>query len=215
MNVLKENKLAELPNPARLMLAAAYQLAGAADVAQMILAKVDEKAADPKAWEVSFGSDMRDDAILLDLYVQLGNKDRAWKAYERISQKLAGWSWHSTQSLAWALLAAGDYVGGIGLGSVDMKVEVAIPGEKPVTISTTDYAATVDLTAHLGKTITITSDSAKAIYVSIVQDFVPLEPPKEKSGDNLGLQAQFYDEDGSTIDPLRRGRVSRSGWYCG
>ena len=199
MNVMRENKLASSSTLARLLLANAYQLAGSADTAKKLLADTGEVVTDAPGYARTFGSDLRDDAIALQVYTSVGDKERAFKAYERIARKLSSWDYYDTQALSWAILAAGDYVSTVGLDRIEMKVRIEGAKADPIDISSNAFGTTVDVTPYIGKRLTITSSSSKPVYAALVDSYVPLEPPKEKVSERLNLSQEFYDDDGAQI----------------
>jgi uncharacterized protein YfaS (alpha-2-macroglobulin family) len=109
MNKLLERK--DLSSTARWQLAAAYQLAGKQEVA---LRLVNTLPADVKPYrELSdtYGSDLRDKAIIVDALCLMNLKTKAAPLVKEISALLSNNDWYSTQETSFALRAVTKFTG--------------------------------------------------------------------------------------------------------
>ncbi|MBL0125944.1 MAG: hypothetical protein IPP83_00510 [Flavobacteriales bacterium] len=103
MNRLREQS--NLGLQAKWMLAAAYAYVGRKDVAQAIVKGVDTTipAYTEQYW--TYGSDLRDEALVAEALLAMGETERAAPVVQRISRRLSSEGWYSTQSTAFGLLA--------------------------------------------------------------------------------------------------------------
>src|SRR3546814_7529404 len=101
-----------LQHTARWQLAAAYQLAGQPEAAASLVRGASlEPEHQYKQPGRTFGSTLRDKAIILQSLVTLGRRDQARKLLEEVAQRLSEDSWYSTQTTAWSLVAIEEYCG--------------------------------------------------------------------------------------------------------
>ena len=102
MNRLKE--YADLGNNAKWRLAAAYAISGQVETAKTLITKMPDFA-DYSESGYSYGSPIRDQAMILETYLSLGDKSKAASAAIDLTKQLnAGRPWN-TQGLAYALQA--------------------------------------------------------------------------------------------------------------
>jgi uncharacterized protein YfaS (alpha-2-macroglobulin family) len=109
MNRLRETK--NLPPAARWQLGGAYQLAGQAEAAASL---VQGGTAGIKAYHEqagTFGSDLRDKAMMLDVLSLMGRRAEGANLMKEIAGKLSDGEWQSTQTTAYALLAVARFEG--------------------------------------------------------------------------------------------------------
>ena len=108
MHYLYEARLAELSLDARLLLAGAYALAGDRGTAFRLLPSFQQPITSGPESAAAFGSDVRDNALLLYLLADLSPEHGAIPALVQylIDRALAG-RWGTTQENAWAFLALG------------------------------------------------------------------------------------------------------------
>ncbi|RPH95961.1 MAG: hypothetical protein EHM72_14705, partial [Calditrichaeota bacterium] len=108
MNRLKERK--NLSITAKWRLAAAYQLAGQKDAA-LSLASGGTTLTPYRELSGTYGSDVRDTAILLETLTLLNDPKRAFPLVQALSASLSSDAWLSTQTTSFALAAIARYAG--------------------------------------------------------------------------------------------------------
>lgn len=107
MNRLRDTT--SLGDTARWQLAAAYQVMGMPDVAAAL---TDNASLTPARYDEpgnTFGSQLRDRAILLPVLGGLNRHEEAQQQVQAIADALSQDGWYSTQSLAWALMSLARY----------------------------------------------------------------------------------------------------------
>lgn len=108
MNRLRELK--DLSLTARWRLAAAYCLIGKPEIARELTNGQSKNVAAYREMSYSFGSDVRDEAQILETLVLMGDKDGAGQLARTISDKLSK-SWYATQTVAQSLVSLSKLLG--------------------------------------------------------------------------------------------------------
>lgn len=114
------NRLRETPKlalQARWCLALAYAVAGKKEIAKDLIKNQSRNIEPYQELSYTYGSDLRDKAIVLEALLQLGDKTAAAEVVKYISEKLSSRGWYSTQTLAWTLMSVGKYVGQAGVSN--------------------------------------------------------------------------------------------------
>jgi uncharacterized protein YfaS (alpha-2-macroglobulin family) len=108
MNKLREQ--GNLPSTAAWMLAAAYAKAGQEEAAKKIMANLPVAVKPYQEMAYSYGSDLRDKAIILETLILLGDRAKGFELLKDISASLSNESyWMSTQTVAWCLKSVGSF----------------------------------------------------------------------------------------------------------
>ena len=124
---MKERKLQNAT--AQWLLASAYALCNHPDIARKLIQKASREVSPYRQTGGTFGSDIRDKAIILQSMIYLGMQDEAYQMLEQISAALSSNNWLSTQTTAFALLAATEYVAKF-VGNTDgLKAEIQTQGQ--------------------------------------------------------------------------------------
>jgi uncharacterized protein YfaS (alpha-2-macroglobulin family) len=103
MNRLREHPT--LSAVARWRLAAAYQLAGQGEAANALVKDATLEVAPYRELSNTFGSDLRDKAMILETLILMDRRDEAFALIREISSRLGSDRHLSTQTTAYALLA--------------------------------------------------------------------------------------------------------------
>src|SRR5690606_11947906 len=90
-------------------LAAAYALAGKPEVGSQIVNNLGTTVEDYTELSYTFGSQLRDHAMILEALIHLKDKKGAAEKILDISKNLSSESWYNTQATAYALLAIGKF----------------------------------------------------------------------------------------------------------
>jgi uncharacterized protein YfaS (alpha-2-macroglobulin family) len=113
MNILYESYLDKLPTTYQWLLSATYRMVGKNDIAGSIESKITQVSYSAKETRhyhrFTWGSDLRDEALLLLSYNALDKKKEAFTMFNHIADKISGTKWYSTQTLSFCLTALGDY----------------------------------------------------------------------------------------------------------
>jgi alpha-2-macroglobulin len=197
------NRLRETPNlsvEARWKLASAYVLASRPEVAEQL---VDMTRLEPSEYQnegVTFGSSLRDRAILLETLTLMKKKTFAFPVAKAISAELCSGEWMSTQTTANCLLAMSRFAGKNINPSEQPKFSLTING-KTEDLAIEKAAFTRELPEFEGKLpVKVTNLSGSDLYVTIVQKGIPLkvEVPVKQNG--LKLEVAYVAADGKPVD---------------
>lgn len=108
MNRLREKS--KLSNDAKWRLAAAYQLAGKNRAALDMVMNLGTEVVKYNEMDYTFGSDVRDKAMILETLCLLDMSKKAFDIVKEISAELSKENWLSTQTTAYSLIAVSKFV---------------------------------------------------------------------------------------------------------
>ena len=198
MNRLRETP--GIPVEARWELAAAYVLISRPEVAEQL---VDMTRLEPVEYQnegLTFGSTLRDRAILLQTLTLLKKKTEALNVAKSISAELCSDQWMSTQTTASCLLAMSQFAGKEHKPDSRNKFRLTLAGN-PEDISIGQIAYTKELPIFEGKNpLKVENLSESEMYITIIQKGIPqnVDIPSKQSG--LKLDVIFVSLDGRPID---------------
>ncbi|SEN76043.1 hypothetical protein SAMN05216436_12154 [bacterium A37T11] len=201
MNRLRE--FSYLSDEAKWRLAAAYQLAGQPIVANQLIKGL---STDPKPYDKAgstFGSDLRDRAMILETMIILGKKQNAVSVLQSVANALGSESWYSTQSTAYALLAVAKYAESTNLNH---KLEVSyVLGGKSYTIKSDQYVYTIPVGINNGpSSLKVTNHGSGKIFIRVIRSGqMPAgeNAPEINHPELLNMQVQYTNAKGVAIDP--------------
>lgn len=205
MNRLRETS--NLPSAARWMLAAAYKLAGQGDAAASLVKGDPMNLSDYAQPDATFGSRLRDAAIVLNSLVILNQLDQAKPLVDEISAQLASDRWHSTQSLSYSLMAMSRFVGNGKINDYSFERTIAGKSEK-IQTSTPIYTAEIKNFPDQGAKIRLKNTSERNLFASIVSRGIAKAGEDEAASSGLSLEVAYSDDDGQQLDiaQLRQGQ---------
>jgi uncharacterized protein YfaS (alpha-2-macroglobulin family) len=206
MNRLREST--ELSGVARFQLAAAYRLAGRADTAEQLVRGAAYDVAEYADPGFTFGSGLRDRAMILNSLIVLGDLDHAGTVAKAVSDELASQQWYSTQSLAWSLAAMAK-LGAAGkdgtvfsfeqaLGNSAMK---SVRAEKPV------HTARLAGFPDAGETVRLRNTSDKPLFAFVVVKGAAKVGEEQAASAGLAIEVTYRDAKGNgvTVEQLSQG----------
>jgi len=200
MNRLRETR--ELPSAARWMLAAAYKLAGMSDAANDL---VRGDRLDLPAYAVpdeTFGSRLRDSAVALNSIVLLGQSDRAKPLADEVSAQLTSEGWHSTQSVAFALMAMSRFAGGGKLGEYTYERSFGSRAERAKTGAPVDTAVLKGFPAQ-GAPLKVRNTSERTLFASVLVRGIPKAGDDAAAASGLSLEVAYRDRDHNRLELAR------------
>lgn len=201
MNRLKESR--DLTPEAKFRLAAAYALAGKKEVARSLISGLDLALPNRSYsyYSYCYGSRVRDQAMVLETMILLEDNTNAFKILKEISEKLNSQYWMSTQTTAYALLAASQYAKNFAASGA-MTYTYSINGSTDKKVSSTLPVSQVDLgikNMAPGK-VRIKNESNGVLYVKVTLEGVPATGDTESKDENLRMNISYTDMSGNTID---------------
>ncbi|MDR2473776.1 MAG: alpha-2-macroglobulin [Tannerella sp.] len=202
MNRLKESK--DLTLQARWRLAAAYSLCGKHDAANKLIFNASTTVEEYAANNPTYGSAIRDEAMMLETMVLMGKTEDAFRLAQRVSKKLSEERYFSTQSTAYAMLAMGQLSSKMS-GKFDFDWLLNGKAQDKVASTKVVYQKTVADGAQNGSAlkgkIAVTNGSAGLMYVSVTSKSRPKIDTLGEIHENLRLDVSYTDMSGQKIDP--------------
>jgi alpha-2-macroglobulin len=199
MNKLRE--AGNLPTTAAWMLAAAYAKAGQDEAAKKMMANLPVAVKPYQEMAYSYGSDLRDKAIILETLLLLGEKEKGFTLLKEISASLSNTNyWMSTQTVAWCLKSVGTFA------SVDKQGELKFSythNGKDVTASTELPIAQVEIPVDgiKANALKVVSESKGALFVRLISEGTPARGDEKEENSNLNVTIAYADSDGNPVDP--------------
>lgn len=198
MNRLRETQ--DLPLEARWKLAAAYVLISRPEVADML---VDMTKLEPEKYQnpgITFGSTLRDRAILLETLTLMNKKSFAFGVAKSISEELCSDEWMSTQTTANCLVAMSKFIGKDVRQGEKLKFRITASG-KAEEVESAMKTVTRDLPALDGKSLLkIDNLSGADLFITIVQKGIPLDVNIPARQNGLKLDLVYLSTDGKPVN---------------
>ena len=218
MNYLKEDVLPVMDDTERWMLASAYNMAGVNTTAEQIALKTGIIVKDYTELAETYGSGLRDKAIILDALLIMNRKDKAEELYLDISDRLSSTDWFSTQTLGYSLLSLGKY---IQANKEDFNMdsplvgEITLANQEIIPFNSKEFSVKKNITDSFGEEIGVHIDSETKlsnVYLNLNWDGVPLKPTEEEKSNGLKLKISWFDINGNSIDPsiIKQGEVFKA-----
>ncbi|MBI34978.1 MAG: hypothetical protein CMP67_06400 [Flavobacteriales bacterium] len=197
MNYLKSKK--KLNTLCKWRLAAAYAMAGQTDVANEIVYSLTMEIPEYRELSYSFGSAVRDKAMILETLLELRDKDKAIFLAKDIAKRLGESYWMSTQTTAYSLLAVSKFLG--EHNSDFMQFDYLLAGNSNQSINAKIPVYKVDLKPEKDDKITIKNTGKSLLFVKLVQSGVPATDDRTDAQSHLVMDLKYYDLDGNRINP--------------
>ncbi|MDR2786511.1 MAG: alpha-2-macroglobulin, partial [Treponema sp.] len=182
-------------------LAAAYWYGGQRDAARSLAGRLTLSIGDYRELSGTFGSALRDKAMILETLALLGETVKARPLLEEISGALSSEDWLSTQETAYALIAAVPFVQGIA-GKEAIRVEYGL-GTASESAVFQSASARFPLTIPPGETIPfhVANLSEVPVYARISATGLPPEGAEPAMSAGLDLRVEYRDLLGKPVDP--------------
>jgi alpha-2-macroglobulin len=190
------------------MLAGAYKLAGWDKTSQEILSTAGTRTPDTRSsrwtWWYSYGTDLRDRALVLEQAVLFGRWTEANGIIDEFSRLLNTDDWYSTQTLGTMLLALGKaYRSDAAGGTPVLAGSIRTPDGSVRKFKTEKSSATAEVASGFGKPVEVRLDGSSKVnraFVELTWSGVPLTPDLKPVSRNLSLTAEFRNEAGDVIN---------------
>lgn len=197
MNRLKE-KPGILPQ-SQWLLAAAYQIAGQEEVASQMVSTMSTTIADYADGWYTYGSAIRDKAILLNVFNYTKQFDKALPLAQQLAERLSSDEWYSTQSIANCLLAMAQFINKSGKFSDVIKAEYTINGDK-INVKTQKSLYKVNLPSEQNSKLNITNNSKGVLFARIVCQGIPSMGEEKDESKNISISVVYKDFKGNVLD---------------
>ena len=200
MNRLREKK--DLSLNAKWRLAAAYAKAGKEKIAKDLTQNLATTVSDYNELGYTYGSSLRDEAMILETLTLLKDRKRAADLVKTISEDLSMDRWYSTQTVAYSLLAVGQFVGG---SKVDDKFvfQYQIGGGNMVNAGSDNPVVQLDVDVDdlANKSVKVKNTGSGIIYARLILTGQPSIGDSTSSSSNLNLNIAYKTLDGQSLNP--------------
>ena len=197
------NRLKEFPYisiEAKWRLAAAYKLAGQPEIALQMIQGLSTTIKPYYSLFGTYGSDLRDDAMILETLTLLGQKAQAAGMLRTVASRLSEDSWYSTQTTAYSLVAIAEYCGKSASGS-KLLFNYQAGGAKG-SVNSASYIWSQQLKMQSGS-IALPNKGSNKLYVRLIQKGQPVTGEDVKPIDNpeiLQMRVAYSTLNGQQID---------------
>ena len=200
------NRMRQLENlsiQAKWRLAGAYALAGRKDVSTKMIAGLSTEIPAYKELSYTYGSHVRDYAMILESVVLTGNNALSTSVAQRVADFLGARNWYSTQTTAYSLLGISKYFKNSDEKGL-MKVEYALGNN--VTKNTTSKNVIKQIEIPIDKLeqskFSLTNNGDSKLYVKFIQSGQPKIGTNNKAfSNNLELSVAYKTKEGESLNP--------------
>jgi uncharacterized protein YfaS (alpha-2-macroglobulin family) len=198
MNQLKELKT--LSNPSKFYLAASYAIIGKKDVSKALLAQANKDVPKYAEFGYTFGSDLRDQAILLNALVSVEDKLNAANVAKSMATKMGSGSWYATYSLSYGLWSVAKYLKKYPPSS-GINATYTMGG-KAISLNETKSTYYVQFGSKQNvQNSKIVNKGSGVLYVTMVQKGKPALTDQTKQADNISVSINYTDKNGNALNP--------------
>lgn len=206
MNRLREEK--NLSASAKWRLAAAYVLIGQREVAMKLIEGLPTSVKPYKELSYSYGSDIRDKAMILESLSLLQERTKAWSLAKEIAATLSSDLGMNTQETAYSLLAMCEF-SGVKDNKGGMNFSYLVKGENKKTIDfeeknikkTMCQLKYTDNNFERKAKTTIKNNGKTTLFIALIVEGIPLIGDKTAKAKDLKMEIKYKDMDGKEIQP--------------
>ncbi|MBF0275506.1 MAG: hypothetical protein HQK84_09775 [Nitrospinae bacterium] len=191
---------------AQWLLAASYFISGQPEIALKIAEELPVEIKEQENYEGSYGSVVRDKAMILEAMSVMGLHKKARTLIDEISDKLNSEDWLSTQTTAFSLLAMGKTA---KLSGGKLNVNYLFGEKKWNVVKSGKPIVEIDLPLHEENPtpLTVQNHNDGPIYLNLAVKGTPPAGKEESFNENLELKVTYLNLNGKEIDPseIRQG----------
>jgi alpha-2-macroglobulin len=201
MNRLRENNTLILQ--AKWMLAAAYFQAGQKGIATEITKNLPYNIASYRELNYSYGSDFRDEAMMLETMTMMGEFDKAYNIVNKLSLIMRGNQWLSTQETAYGLMAMSKYAGKKGAGNMDIEYRINDGDWKTISGKIAISQLNLELNKKGKGKVEVRNKSKAPVFTNLVMSGIPEGGKELAEQKNISMEVSYTDTKGNIIDPSK------------
>lgn len=201
MNRLRE--FSYLSIEARWRLAAAYKLAGQPEIGLQMIAGLPLTIKPYNLMYGTYGSDLRDEAMILETLTLLGQQQKASGLLRIVAARLSHDDWYSTQTTAYSLIAIEGYCGE-NKTSDKLKFNYQ-SGNTGSNINSASYLWQTAIPVNGGK-VSLKNNGNNKLYIRLIQQGQPASGQVVKSVVNpniLQMRIGYFTLGGKQVDPAK------------
>ncbi|PHI19835.1 hypothetical protein CEQ90_10605 [Lewinellaceae bacterium SD302] len=198
MNRLRSGK--SLNTNTRSFLAAAYALTGKASIAGDLLTSNNVVIEDYRELGYTFGSSVRDRAILLSVYGRLGMNDRAGQLALRLARDVGDRRYLNTQEAAFVITAFTKYAEISAQGSKVVNVDYVAPDGGSNQLAANSGLLQIELPTASDGNFTLRNNGNTTVYATTILSGKPLPGEEVERSNGIELGVSYEDLDGNPLD---------------
>ena len=195
MNRLRERT--DLSLPARWRLAAAYKIAGQKEIALELIQGHGKSVPAYSELSYTYGSDLRDEAMIVETLVLLGMKTDAAVMAKAIADRLNNDEWMSTQTTAYSLLAVSKFLGS-SKAETKLKFSYTVNGQAGTRNSDISMVS-FDL-GPKSKNVEVKNTGEGILYVKLITKGIPISGGEQNEANNISISVNYFDMKNNKID---------------
>lgn len=197
------NRLRETPQlalQARWCLAAAYAIGGKMETARGIAQKLSRNITPYTELSYTFGSALRDRAIILETLLLLKDNQQAANLVKYIAEELGSDGWHSTQSLAWALVTIGKFAGAQGVNN-PMQCTWSVAGRQAVNAGSNLPLMQIEVPLQgRGNALSVQNTGKGILFARLILSGQPAVGDTRSGSSDLKIAVNYQALDGSSLN---------------
>jgi len=201
MNRLREKE--NLAISAKWRLAAAYHLAGQPEIAKKMVNKLSTEIPTYKELSGSYGTAMRDRAMILEALSLMGDNARATEVAEDLAEKMRSENWMSTQETAYSLLAMCTFTGNKS-GKAGFSYNYELEGKESKTVKSEKVVSRFSLKESDFKEkayLKLKNNGSSKLFITVCVSGILLEGDKSMKSNGLAMTIKYMALNGETIKP--------------
>jgi uncharacterized protein YfaS (alpha-2-macroglobulin family) len=201
MNRLREFKYLSIE--ARWRLAAAYKLAGQPEIGLQMIAGLPLTIKPYNSMYGTYGSDLRDEAMILETLTLLGQQQKAAGLLRTVAARLSQDDWYSTQTTAYSLIAIAQYCG-VNKATGKLSFNYQSGADKSV-VNSPSYLWQAGLAVNGGKVL-LKNNGSNKLYIRLIQQGQPSSGQDVASvinPDVLQMRIGYFTLGGKEVDPAK------------
>lgn len=199
---------------AKWKLAAAYAILGQSTVARSIIKDLPTSIPAYQELGYTYGSSLRDEAMILETLIHLKEYTSAGALLQKIAKQLNANTWHSTQTLAYALTAIAKFAGNQKASTkITVAYQIGTKGEQKTTLGNTPMTQiNIDIESKNERKIWVQNTSQKPLFVTVATSGKPLTGDTSSSASNLAMRIVYQDLEENKLDPtqLEQGQLFKA-----
>jgi uncharacterized protein YfaS (alpha-2-macroglobulin family) len=202
MNRLKEFK--GLSIAAKWRLAAAYLLAGQPEVAKNLIAGLSTAVTPYAQMGYTYGSDERDEAMILETLTLMNEKIKAASVVKDLSKALSSDMWMSTQTTAYGLIAVSKFAKMGGGASSELRCGYTINGTQSILASKLPISQLdMKMSGNKAGSVTVNNTGKGILFARVIMEGIPLTGDQTQAENNLKLNISYTTINDKDIDVSR------------
>ncbi|MEQ9401962.1 MAG: MG2 domain-containing protein [Cyclobacteriaceae bacterium] len=199
MNRMKESD--KLTRKAKWRLALAYAAAGYDDQAKTLIDGLSTEVDDSnKNYRYTFGSAIRDRAMILETLLSIDQKETAFELLMDIAGEMGNKDkWMSTQTTAYCFIAIAKYVSDFGIDEAT-KVSVTVAGDTRE-IEGNDFMYQISLdNPDESSSVSISNNGGAPVFTRMISSGIPIEGNESSVTRNIDFKIDYQDMNGTPLN---------------